>query len=200
MHNKLPFISAAFAVLLGIASTAFGGIPPLQVTVFDPGGKVAFEGPIGAAATFSTGNLHPGAYVVRFHTKSAAVKANQYLLVLSAGKQKVIAAAVPGEIFILGGAAMKINVGPGLKITGQIAKEETAARNDVIRSLNGKRYVWMTTEIGSNLGGRWIEQGVPPAANVGLWPTDEIRKSQDRAGEGSMIPSIHRHPEYRGGY
>ena len=57
----------------------------MDVTVFDANGKVAFKGPMSANATFATRNLHPGHYVVQFNSRRAAVKNNQYLLVVSAG-------------------------------------------------------------------------------------------------------------------
>ena len=120
--NKLSLVLSVFAVLLGLATTVYGRIPSMDVTVFDAIGKVAFKGPMSANATFATRNLPAGNYVVQFNTKSAAVKENLYLLVVSAGKKKVIAAAVPGAKFTAGGVAMKIDVGPGSKITGQIAK------------------------------------------------------------------------------
>ena len=198
MLNKLRPLRSAFAVLLGLAAAAYGGVPPLDVTVFDASSKVAFKGSLSANFTFATGNLHPGNYVVQFNTNSAAVKGNQYLLVVSAGKKKVIAAAVPGEKFIGGGAAMKVDVGPGLKITGQVAKDQALARQGVptYRVVDGKRYFWTSAELGSNLGGRWVEEGSPPAFNVGRLSSEEFRKKQDRAGEGSMIPTSHHHRDF----
>jgi hypothetical protein len=194
--NKLPFVFSAFALLLGIATTACGGVPSMDVTVFDANGKVAFKGPMSANATFATRNLHPGNYVVQFNTKSTAVKDNQYLLVLSAGKKKVIAADVPGEKFIAGGVAMKVGVGPGSKITGQVATEQAVARGDgsKYRVIDGKRYLWVSSELGSNRGGHWAEEGLPTAGNVNVLSSDDIRKRQDCAGEGSMIAYSHHHP------
>ena len=55
------------------------------------------------------------------------MKRNRYLLVVSAGRKKVIAADVPGEKLLGGGAALKINVGLGLKIAGQVAKQSAVA-------------------------------------------------------------------------
>lgn len=197
--NKLA--PTAFAVFLGIASAAYAAVPPMEVTVFDASGKVAFKAAMSANATFATGNLDPGNYVVQFNTRSAAVKDNKYLLVVSAGKKKVIAAAVPGEKFISGGAAMKVDIGSGSKITGQVAKEEAGAREGTseYRVIDGKRYVWITGELGSNLRGHWREEGLASAGNVIRWSSDEFRKRQDRAGEGSMIPYSHHHPEQPGG-
>ncbi len=185
--NKL--VPPAFAVFLGIASTASAAVPPMEVAVFDASGKVAFKGPTSANATFAARNLHPGNYVVQFNTKSAAVKDNQYLLVVSAGKKKVIAADVSGVKFTAGGVAMKVEVGPGLKITGQVANEQAVARGDgsKYRVIDGKRFVWVTAELGSNLGGHWVEEGLPPAGNVLAWRLEDIQKRQDRGGEGSLI-------------
>ena len=76
-HN-LQFVTAACALLLGIASTASAGVPPMEVTVFDASGKVGFKGAMNANGTFATANLQPGHYVVQFNTKSAAAKGNQY--------------------------------------------------------------------------------------------------------------------------
>jgi hypothetical protein len=187
--NKLPFVFAAFAVLLGLATTAYGGIPSIDVTVFDATGKVAFKGPMSANATFATRNLHPGKYVVQFNAKSAAAKNNRYLLVVSAGRKKVIAAAVPGDKFAGGGVAMKIDVAPGSTITGQVANDQAVTWIDgaTYRVIDGKRYLWVSAELGSNLGGRWMEESLAPAANIHRWRTDVIRRWQDTAGEGSMV-------------
>ena len=198
IFNKL--VLPAFAVFLGIASTASASVPPMEVTVFDASGKVAFKGPISANATFATGNLHPGNYVVQLKTRSAAVKDNQFLFVVSAGKKKVIAAGVPGETFISGGAAMKVNVGPGLKITGKVAKEEAGNGVSKYRVIDGKRYFWVIAETGSNRGGHWVEEGLAPAGNLNGVTSDDIRRRQDHAGEGSMIPNTYHPPEQHKGY
>jgi hypothetical protein len=187
--TKLPFARWAFALLLGIAASASGGVPPMEVTVFDASSRVAFKGPVSANATFATRNLPPGRYVVQFNTKSAAAKNNQYLLVVSAGKKKVIATGVAGETLIAGGAAMKLDVGPGSQITGQVAKDEIVADglSSKYRVIDGKRFVWVTGELGSNRGGHWVEEGAPPSANVVAWRFEDIQKRMDRGGEGSMI-------------
>ena len=67
MLNKLRPLRSAFAVLLGLAAAAYGGVPPLDVTVFDASSKVAFKGSLSANSTFATGNLRPGNYVVQFN-------------------------------------------------------------------------------------------------------------------------------------
>jgi hypothetical protein len=187
--SRLQIAGSAFAVLFGLATVAYGGVPSMNVTVFDGTGKVAFKGPMSAKATFATRTLDPGDYVVQFNSKSPALKDNQYLLVVSAGKKKVIAAAVRGEKFAGGGAAMKIQVTPGSGITGQILKEEATARGDDLtyRVIDGKRFVWVNAQLGSNLGGRWVLESLAPSENVLAWRTEDLQKRQDRGGEGSMI-------------
>jgi len=178
------------AVLLGLAITAHGSVPSMEVTVFGANGKVAFKGPTSANATFATRDLHPGDYVVQFNAKGAAVKDNQYLLVVYAGKKKVIADAVPGVKFTGGGAAMRIQVGPGSRLTGQVADEQAIAQGNgpkIYRLIDGKRFVWVSAELGSNRGGHWVEEGLAPARNVIAWRLDDIQERQDRGGEGSMI-------------
>ena len=189
--KKLPLI----LILLCLLSPLAGAVPSLEVTVFDAGGKVTFKGPTSSNGTFATRNLKPGNYVVQFNTKSAVVKGNQYLLVVSAGSKKVIAAAVPGETFLRGGAAMKMEVGPGLRITGQAAHDRGSAdeRIPTSRMINGKRYVWVAPETGTNLPGHWVEEGLAPARNVIALNSEAIRRKQDRAGEGSMISYSHQH-------
>jgi hypothetical protein len=103
------------------ACMAYGGTPPLNVTVSDAGGKAAFKGVTNANGTFATANLKPGDYVVQFNATSGGMKGNRYAIVVSAGTKKVAAAAVPGEKFAGGGVALKLVVGAGLKITGQVA-------------------------------------------------------------------------------
>jgi hypothetical protein len=189
MRYKLKFFTLVFGLLFALRATIFAGVPSVEVTVFDASEKVVFKQPINADSAFATGNLRPGKYVVQFKSHSAALKNNQYLLVVSAGAKKVIATAVPGETLTDGGAAVKINVGAGLNITGQVAKELAPANADTSKSrmINGKRYVWVGPELGSNQAGHWVAEGSPPALNVGVLSADELRKKQDRGGEGSML-------------
>jgi len=187
--NKLPFVLSAFALLLGVAATAYGSVLPMEVTVFDARGKVAFQSGMSPNATFATGNLQPGNYVVQFKAKSSAVKENQYLLVVSAGKKKVIADAVPGEQFARGGVAMRISVGQGLKIEGQMASEKSVsvAGNPKVKTVNGHRYLWVQYSTGTNVGPHWEEEGLASAQNVSLLDPTFIRRIQDRDGEGSVL-------------
>lgn len=199
-HSR--FVRWASALLLGIASAAYAAVPPMEVTVFDAGGHVAFKGPLSANASFATKTVPAGHYVVKLNTHSAAVKNNQYLLVVAAGKKKVIASAVPGEKFITGGVAMKVDAGSRLQITGQIANEQATADQGVskYRVINGKRYVWVAAELGSNRGGHWVEEGSSSMGNVIVWSSDELQKRMDRGGEGSMLTNSNHHGQIAHGH
>jgi hypothetical protein len=142
------------SLVVGIftATIAFGSIPPMTVTVSDAGGKASFKGMTDAKGAFATATLPPGNYVVQFNSNSGTVKGSHYSVVVSAGKKKVSANAVPGEKFTGGGVAMKVDVGAGLNITGQVAAEEKVNKN-------GKKMVWIPPMLGSNMPGHWAEEG-----------------------------------------
>jgi hypothetical protein len=190
-HTRMTHMIRAVLLCLLLAATtvAYGGVPSMNVIVSDASGKIAFKGATNTNATFATANLAPGNYVVQFQSKSGALKGNQYLLVVSAGKKKVIADAVPGEKINGAGVAMRIIVEPGMKITGQVATDQglAAAISGKVKVINGKRYVWVKARTGSNLGDHWEEAGLAPVRNVSSMSTDKLRQIQDRAFEGSML-------------
>jgi hypothetical protein len=194
MKRQLKLLCACIA-LAAFLSTAYGGVPSVDVTVFDASEKVVFKRAINANSAFATGNLRSGKYVVQFKSQSAALKNNQYLAVVSSGRKKVIAAAIPGERFMAGGAAMKIDVGADMRITGQLAREEviTNGTGPISRVVDGKRYVWVRVQTGTHIDGQWVEESLAVARSTTVWTADELRKRMDRAGEGSMITYQHHH-------
>ena len=129
---------------------AYGAVPTINVTVSDASGKPAFKGATNANGTFATANLKPGNYVVQFNSTNAAVKGKHYAVVVSAGAKKVSANAVAGEKFAGGGVAMKVSVGAGLNITGQVSAEADGAMK------SGKKMVWIPPQLGSNMPGHWV--------------------------------------------
>jgi hypothetical protein len=121
MKKLIGGLFLGFALLAACA--AYGGVPPMNVTVSDAGGKTAFKGVTTGSGTFATANLTPGNYVVQFNATSGGMKGNRYAIVVSAGAKKVVASAVPGEKFSGGGVALRVVVGSGLNVTGQVAPE-----------------------------------------------------------------------------
>jgi hypothetical protein len=160
------------AVLCASASLAFGAVPQLTVTVADSGGKAAYKGTTNAKGTFATGVLKPGKYVVQFNSDS--VKGGSYAVVVSAGTKKVSADSVAGEKFAKGGVAMKIDVGSGLNITGQVSPG-----GDTKVDANGKKMVWIPKKLGSNLPGHWAAEDSAEAKEARMSGTLSTKSVQD---------------------
>jgi hypothetical protein len=140
-------------VVFCAASVAYGGVSPMNVIVSDASGAVAFKGTTTANGTFTTGSLKPGHYVVQFKAKNGAVRESSYAVVVSAGNKKIVANAVPGQTFTGGGAAMRVDVGAGLSIAGQVISESAIADG------SAKIMVWVPMMPGSQLPAHWAEKG-----------------------------------------
>ncbi len=97
----------------------------MQVTVSDSTGKVVYRGQTDAAGAFATAKLQKGNYVVQFTSKKS-LRGSHFDLAAHAGKAKMAAESVPGEKFAGAGVAMKVDVGGGLALTGQVI--DSAAR------------------------------------------------------------------------
>jgi hypothetical protein len=169
--------SCLLSLVLASASIAFGKVPALNVIVSDAGGKAAFKGTTNAEGVFATASLKPGSYTVQFNSDSAAVKGNNYSIVVSAGKKKVSAGPVPGEKFAHGGVAIKVDVAAGLNITGQVITAMSGPVKD------GKKMVWIPPQLGSHQPGHWAEEGSPEAV--------EAKASNLRSADGVDMRDKH---------
>jgi len=118
MKNLFPHLG--LCLFLAAASVANAAVPSLNVTVSDSAGKAAFKGTTKGDGEFATAKLKPGSYVVQFATTNSSVKGGQYSIVVAAGTKKVVANAVAGEKLLGGGVAMKVEVGAGLNVAGQV--------------------------------------------------------------------------------
>jgi hypothetical protein len=83
--------------------------------------------------------------------------------------------------------AMKVDVGAGLGINGQVAEVGTvmADRGRKVKVMNGKRYVWIEGETGTNVRGRWVEEGSAAARSMGTMDRESVSFMQDRSGQGA---------------
>ena len=171
-----------FVLLLG---TAAYGVPLMDVTVSDAQGKLADKALSKANGTFATSTLPAGHYVVYLKSRNSALKSDQYLLILTAGKSTVISNAFPGKDFSAGGVAVRMNVGAQKRITGQVASA-TELKKAHVQVVNGRRYYWVASEDDSNLGGKWVAESDMRTRYASGLSVDAIRKIQDAAGEGSM--------------
>ena len=132
---------------------ASAAVPSMKVSVSDASGKSAYKGATDAKGAFATGALKPGNYVVQF-SSSNVPKGGTYAFVVSAGKKKVVANAIGADRLAGGGIAMKIDVGAGLNIAGQVAAED---KNSAPMGKNGKPMVWIPKKLGSNIAAHWAE-------------------------------------------
>ncbi len=170
-------------------SALYAELPPVKVTISTADGKLAYEGRTNARGIFHTGNVPPGDYVVQFRSGNAVMTSEQYLLVVAAGKRKVIADALRGEQFGGGGVAMRLRVGDGMKIEGQIASERsvTLAGNANEKVINGRIFRWVQDTTGTNLGPHWEEQGIGSARNVVRLDRTYLQHLADHFAEGSLL-------------
>jgi hypothetical protein len=169
-------------LMLGLASVAFGAVPPMNVTVSDSSGKAAYKGATDGKGAFATGKLQPGGYVVQLNSKSAP-KGSKYAVVVSAGKKKVTANAVDAEKLAAGGVAMKIDVGAGLNITGQVAAEDKNSSSAPMGH-NGKPMVWINKKTGSNIAAHWAESDSGEAKEAMTSGTMSRQDLQNRQSQG----------------
>ena len=172
------------ALMLVIGSFAQGGVPAIKVSVSDASGKAAYKGVTSASGTFATPPLQPGRYVVQF-SSATALKGIRYTLVVAAGKKKVAANAIQAEKLAGAGVAMKIEVGSGVNITGQVAAED---KNSAPIGHNGKPMVWIAQKIGSNLAPHWAESDSSEAKEAQTQGTISTKNLQDRQNQGIAPP------------
>lgn len=125
MKNLFPTVG--LCLFLIIAAAADGGVPPMNVTVSDAGGKLAYQGATKNDGGFATEKLQPGNYVVQFRSKNAVLKGGQYSIIVAAGTKKVVANSVAGDQFLGAGVAMKVQVRTGLNILGRVSAGPLAA-------------------------------------------------------------------------
>jgi len=176
---KIIVRSILLGLVLGAVSIASGAVPTMSVTVADSGGKPAYKGATNGSGTFTTGTLKPGNYVVQFSSK-AAPKGSKYALVVSAGKKKVTASAIAAEKLAAGGVAMKIDVGAGLNITGQVADDKSSAP----MGKNGKPMVWIPKKVGSNIAAHWADSDSSEAKEMQTQTSYSIKNIQDKQAQG----------------
>lgn len=140
MKNLFP--KFGLCLFLVAASLAKAGVPSMNVTVSDSTGKAAFKGATKADGGFATNKLQPGNYVVQFTAKNSAMKGGQYSIIVAAGKRKVVANSVAGEMFLGGGVAMRVEVGAELNIIGQVwvgsSASSSSAQKDRLRKMQDR--------------------------------------------------------------
>lgn len=166
------------------ACAAFGSLPQMNVSVADSSGKTAYKGATDSKGAFATPKLQAGNYTVQIRSSSAP-KGSRYAMVVSSGKKKVAANAVAAEKLAGGGVAMKIDVGAGLNITGQVAAED---KNSAPMGKNGKPMVWIEKKLGSNMSAHWAESDSAEAKEAMTSGSYSSKNLQDKQNQG-ITPS-----------
>lgn len=167
-------------LIVAAAPVIYAALPPINVTVSDSSGKLAYKGATDSKGVFASPKLSPGNYAVQFTSKSAA-KGSHYTLVVSAGAKKVAANAVAAEKLAGGGVAMKIDVGAGLNITGQVAAED---KSSAPMGKNGKPMVWIPKQLGSNMAPHWAESDSAEAKQAQTAGSYSSKNIQDKQNQG----------------
>ena len=180
-------------VAAGIATTSSANVGGIDVTV-KKGGKAVSRARTDASGNFATGNLEPGDYNVEFRAPNGSAFKNQQLLIsVSAGKQPARQAKASGK-HLGGGVAIDMEVAKASRLTGKVSPGGAAAPETPtevpagyekvkanVKVINGKRHVWVPAPIGSNMGGKWVEEGTEGAA---------LSTSNKRGGDGRLLQSI----------
>jgi hypothetical protein len=178
MRNIARFFIAL--VVGAFACVAYAALPQMNVSVSDSSGKVAFKGATDSKGVFATSKLQAGKYVVQIKSTSAP-KGSHYAMVVSAGTKKVTASAIGAEKLAGGGVAMKIDVGAGLNITGQVAAED---KNTAPMGKNGKPMVWIPKRVGSNIAAHWAESDSAEAKEAATSTSYSQKNIQDKQNQG----------------
>jgi hypothetical protein len=181
MKNSFRNLLLAVAICAATAASAIAG--SINVIVSDSGGKAAFKGATDTKGTFATPKLQKGNYTVQFNSKDPSLKGNSYAVVISAGKKKVAADSVAGDKFAAGGVAMKIDVGDGLNITGQVS-----APVKTMVDKNGKKMVWIPKRVGSNIPAHWAPEDSAEAKEAKAAGSLSIQNVRNMQDQNSNIP------------
>ena len=180
MHSLfLPLLALASFTSLACA----GSVSPMHLTVSSHGGKTVYKGMTDASGAFTTPALAPGNYVLLFHSKSTP-KGGPFDLVVSGGEKEVIANSVPGGRFTGGGVAMRVKIEKEVGLRGQVSRAgvksasgsaaatpvprngETKENGMRVKYVDGKKFVWVESDIAAGASGHWAPADSMEARNA----------------------------------
>ena len=189
MKHTPRTILLVIAAVTAAASVCSANVAGIDITI-KKDGKAVSRARTDAAGKFATGNLEPGSYNVEFRGSNVAdSKAQQLSISVAAGKQPPRQANASAK-HLSGGVAIDVQVAKPSKLTGSISAAGAAVAENTkvpagyekvkanVKVINGKRYVWVPGPIGSNTGGKWVEEGSEAAA---------LSTSNKRGGDGALL-------------
>jgi hypothetical protein len=187
---KTPLRYIVIAVAVAVSSTAFASVGGLDVTV-KKNGKAVYTGKTDTSGSFNTGSLEPGPYNIELRApRSMNLKGQKLAISVRAGKDAPRQSSADGA-HLLAGVAMSVEVAKTARLSGQVTQAgrmveaktpegmEKVKAN--VKVINGKRHVWVPAPIGSNMGGRWVEEGTEGAV---------LNTSNKKGGDAEVLQKI----------
>lgn len=149
MKRKFRTLLLLLVFLVSSAVSSFAVVPAVDITVKQKG-KVVKETQSDRNGVFVIGTLPKGAYSFEFRARrSDAFKNQQFSIGVDGITQSGNQGGISGDSLV-GGVAVNVEVAAGSTVRGQIA-----VGNDLAR----KKMVWVPPILGSNMPGRWAEEG-----------------------------------------
>jgi hypothetical protein len=177
------------------ASVSYGGQPPRGVAGVDvvvkqnPSKRVVTD----TRGSFAFDGLAPGSYTLSFRGRAVAnpktmrasrtdktdsvIVATSYSIKIDGAKRSVNQSGLSSDR-LLAGVDVKIEVGSGAKVRGQIAAGAL------------KRMVWIPKEPGSHIPGHWAEAGSKEAerSNTQLLSREDLMNTMNRGNPSITDP------------
>jgi hypothetical protein len=153
-----------------------GGSNPTENTIFEltlrkrAGGKVVAQAKSDLSGAFLMGTFPAGSYTLELRTKEVP-RLPAFTIKIAGTKSGDSEKGVLTR-YLAGGAAFDIEVLPGTPLRGLISPG----------SKNAKMMIWLPKPTGTNLPGRWVEQGSAQAVaahNSGYYSIEAVKKMQD---------------------
>ncbi|HYJ05355.1 MAG TPA: carboxypeptidase-like regulatory domain-containing protein [Chthoniobacterales bacterium] len=170
-------------------AVSYGGQPPRGVAGVD---VVVKQNPTKRAVTDARGNfafdgLAPGSYTLSFRARKSNLKTtmttdkvavgSSYSIKVDGAKRSVTQSALTSDR-LLAGVDLKIDVGSGAKVRGQVAASGL------------KKMVWIPKEPGSHIPGHWAEEGTAagPRSATHVFTPEEMREMMNRSNPNMLDP------------
>jgi hypothetical protein len=174
---KIPLHHLLICATLALAPAATAASVSGVDVIVKKGGTAVYKTKTDASGSFSTGSVEPGSYNLEFRApQSLKLHSQQLTISVTAGKDAPRQSNAQGK-YLQSGVAMVVDVSRASKLTGQVATSGVAKAESSgpapagtekvkanVKMINGKRYVWVPGPIGSNIGGKWVEEGTEGAA------------------------------------
>ena len=191
---KTPLRNLLIVAALAVAPVAHSASVAGLDVIVKKDGKAVFRGKTDDSGSFSSGAVEPGTYNVEFRApKSLSLREQTVAISVSTGKGKPQNSTTDGK-YMQGGVAMNVDVAKAGKLTGQVTSSKGVVAESSkpapegyekvkanVKVINGKRHVWVPAPIGSNMGGKWVEEGTEGAV---------LNTSNKKGGDAEVLRHI----------